>query len=73
MFTLADCYVGISVLKKSRFTCNSSRLALNDRIAEPPLDLLKSCRGLDMKVVGHESAQALGMPGLISVMFDDLF
>jgi hypothetical protein len=26
-----------------------------------------------MKVRGHESAQSLGVPGLISVMLDDLF
>ena len=48
------------------------RLPLDDRLAEPPLDILKSLGGLDMKVGGHESAQSLGVLGLISVMFDDL-
>jgi hypothetical protein len=60
------------VLRHASTQCLVSRLALDDRLAEPPLDILKSLRGLDMKVGGHESAQSLGVLGLISVMFDDL-
>jgi hypothetical protein len=37
------------------------------------LELLKSLRGIDVKIGRHESAQSLGVPRLISLMFDDLF
>jgi hypothetical protein len=53
-------------------TTVASGLALCDRLAELALNILKHLRGLDMKVGRHESAQSLGVPGLISVMFDDL-
>jgi hypothetical protein len=51
-------------------TTVASGLALCDRLAELALNILKHLRGLDMKVGRHE-AQSLGVPGLISVMFDD--
>jgi hypothetical protein len=38
-------------------------LPLNDRVAEPPLDILKRLRGLDMKVGRDARMQALGVPG----------
>jgi len=39
----------------------------------PLLDILKSLRGFNMKVGRHVSAQSLGVLGLISVMFYDVF